>query len=119
MDCNVTTSARPRKLPGSTSIYDGVFPGTAAQEGGRFSTRAEEDYAELFAGGGWGRNGCRRAAIPVLDLPCFKEGRLRVDVRQSSLYYLKIFRGGAAGGLAASYEEVVGRGEGMEVGVGR
>ncbi|KAI4321604.1 hypothetical protein MLD38_034968 [Melastoma candidum] len=117
MDCHVSSAAPLRKLPGSTSIYDGVFGGTSVREGG-VSSRAE-DYAEVFAGGGGGQNECRRAAIPVLDLPCFQEGRLRVDVRRSSLDYLKIFGGGAAGGFVASYEEVVRRGEGTEVGVGR
>ncbi|KAI4389596.1 hypothetical protein MLD38_001806 [Melastoma candidum] len=101
MDCRVSSSALPRKLTGSTSVYDGVFSGYARGSSG------VEDYDEVF---GRGEN-ARPSEIPVLDIPCFREARVRVDVRASALDYSAVFGGGAGGFAAASsFEEVVGCG---------
>ncbi|KAK4782297.1 hypothetical protein SAY86_016399 [Trapa natans] len=106
MECRTTVSM---KLGGSfngTSIYDGVFSGSATFRSSSFSSSTvssrPEDYTEIFGGS----RDSRRSSIPVLDVPALHEQNASVDVRSSKLEYSTIF-GGGTDDAALSFEEVI------------
>ncbi|PKI49857.1 hypothetical protein CRG98_029742, partial [Punica granatum] len=105
------SSTLSKKLGGSslngTSIYDGVFSGSAPFRPSSFSSSSSsasrpEDYAEIFGG----PRDSRRSSIPVLDVPALHDRKVSVDVRSSKLEYSNIFGGGSNDG-SVSFEDVV------------
>lgn len=105
MECRATVSRKLGSSFNGTSIYDGVFSGSAPFRPSSFSSSASsrpEDYTEIFGGS----RDSRRSSIPVLDVPALHERKVSVDVRSSKLEYSKIFGGGSGDG-ELSYEDIV------------